>query len=74
MKSLNECLEEALNQEIEEVKTPVTEAEDAEVYVVKDKDDGTIITVCDTKEDADKAAKEGTSYEVVTGKRSEYVK
>lgn len=66
MKSLNECLEEALN--------PVIESEDAEVYVVKDKDDGTIITVCDTKEDADKAAKEGTSYEVVTGKRSEYVK
>lgn len=64
MKSLNECLEEALN--------PVMESE--EVFVVKDKDDGTIITVCDTKEAADKAAKEGDSYEVVTGNRSEYVK
>jgi len=66
MKTLNECLEEALLLE-----------EEAEVYVVKDKDDGTIITVCDTEEQAKKAASEaieGNNYEVVKDKKSNYVK
>lgn len=66
MKTLNECLEEALLLE-----------EEAEVYVVKDKDDGTIITVCDTEEQAKKAAAEaieGNNYEVVKDKKSNYVK
>lgn len=64
MKSLNECLEEALN--------PVMESE--EVYVVKDKTDGTIVTVCDTEDQAKEAADANSDYEVSKGKRSEYVK
>lgn len=66
MKNLNECLEEALLLE-----------EEAEVYVVKDKDDGTIITVCDTEDQANKAvsdAEKGNNYEVVKDKKSNYVK
>ena len=44
MKSLLESLNDALVFE-----------EEAEVFVVKDKDDGTIITVCDTEAQAKKA-------------------
>lgn len=65
MKNLNECLSEALM------------LEEADVFVVKDKDDGTIITVCDTEEQAKKAvsdAVEGNNYEVVKDKKSNYVK
>lgn len=65
MKNLNECLFEALM------------LEEADVFVVKDKDDGTIITVCDTEEQAKKAvsdAVEGNNYEVVKDKKSNYVK
>lgn len=66
MKTLNECLEEALLLE-----------EEAEVYVVKDKDDGTIITVCDSEDQAKKAvsdAEKGNNYEIVKDKKSNYVK
>lgn len=66
MKSLLECIDEALLLE-----------EEAEVYVVKDKDDGTIITVCDTEDQAKKAvsdAEKGNNYEVVKDKKSNYVK
>lgn len=66
MKSLHECLEEALVFE-----------EETEVFVVKDKDDGTIITVCDTEEQANKAisdAEKGNNYEVVKDKKSNYIK
>ena len=51
--------------------------EEAEVFVVKDKDDGTIITVCDTEAQAKKAvadAEKGNNYEVVKDKKSNYVK
>ena len=65
MKSLLESLNEALV------------FEEAEVFVVKDKDDGTIITVCDTEAQAKKAvadAEKGNNYEVVKDKKSNYVK
>ena len=61
MKSLLESLNDALVFE-----------EEAEVFVVKDKDDGTIITVCDTEALAD--AEDGNNYEVVKDKKSNYVK
>lgn len=67
MKSLLESLNEAL----------INENDDAEVYVVKDKDDDTIITVCDTEEAAKKAvsdAVKGNNYEIVKDKKSNYVK
>ena len=51
--------------------------EEAVVFVVKDKDDGTIITVCDTEAQAKKAvadAENGNNYEVVKDKKSNYVK
>lgn len=67
MKTLLKCLDEAL----------INENKEAIVYVVKDKDDGTIITVCDTEEAAKKAvsdAVKGNNYEVVKDKRSDYVK
>lgn len=51
--------------------------EEAEVFVVKDKDDGTIITVCDTEGQAKKAvsdAEKGNNYEIVKDKKSNYVK
>lgn len=67
MKSLLESLNDAL----------VFEEEEAEVFVVKDKDDGTIITVCDTEAQAKKAvadAEKGNNYEVVKDKKSNYVK
>ena len=67
MKSLLESLNDAL----------VFEEEEAEVFVVKDKDDGTIITVCDTEAQAKKAvadAENGNNYEVVKDKKSNYVK
>ena len=54
MKSLLESLNDALVFE-----------EEAEVYVVKDKDDGTIITVCDDEKSAKKAvsdAVKGNNY------------
>lgn len=67
MKSLLESLNDALVFE-----------EEAEVFVVKDKDDGsTIITVCDTEAQAKKAvadAEKGNNYEVVKDKKSNYVK
>lgn len=65
MKSLLESLNDALV------------FEEAEVFVVKDKDDGTIITVCDTEAQAKKAvadAEKGNNYEVVKDKKSNYVK
>ena len=65
MKSLLESLNDALV------------FEEAEVFVVKDKDDGTIITVCDTEAQAKKAvedAENGNNYEVVKDKKSNYVK
>ena len=65
MKSLLESLNDALV------------FEEAEVFVVKDKDDGTIITVCDTEAQAKKAvadAEDGNNYEVVKDKKSNYVK
>ena len=65
MKSLLESLNDALV------------FEEAEVFVVKDKDDGTIITVCDTEAQANKAvadAEKGNNYEVVKDKKSNYVK
>lgn len=64
MKSLYECLDEALN--------PVMESD--EVFVVKDKTDGTIITVCDTEAQAKEAADVNSDYEVSKSKRSEYIK
>jgi hypothetical protein len=66
MKSLLESLNDALVFE-----------EEAEVFVVKDKDDGTIITVCDTEGQAKKAvsdAEKGNNYEIVKDKKSNYVK
>ena len=66
MKSLLESLNDALVFE-----------EEAEVFVVKEKDDGTIITVCDTEAQAKKAvadAENGNNYEVVKDKKSNYVK
>lgn len=66
MKSLLESLNDALVFE-----------EEAEVYVVKDKDDGTIITVCDDEKSAKKAvldAVKGNNYEIVKDKKSNYVK
>ena len=66
MKSLLESLSDALVLE-----------EEAEVFVVKDKDDGTIITVCDTEDQAKKAvsdAEKGNNYKVVKDKKSNYVK
>lgn len=66
MKSLLESLNDALVFE-----------EEAEVFVVKDKDDGTIITVCDTEGQAKKAvsdAEKGSNYEIVKDKKSNYVK
>ena len=66
MKSLLESLNNALVFE-----------EEAEVFVVKDKDDGTLITVCDTEAQAQKAvadAEDGNNYEVVKDKKSKYVK
>ena len=66
MKSLLESLNDALVFE-----------EEAEVFVVKDKDDGTIITVCDTEAQAKKAvsdAEKVNNYEVVKDKKSNYVK
>ena len=66
MKSLLESLNDALVFE-----------EEAEVFVVKDKDDGTIITVCDTEAQAKKAvsdAEKGKNYEFVKDKKSNYVK
>lgn len=65
MKSLLESLNDALV------------FEEDEVFVVKDKDDGTIITVCDTEAQAKKAvsdAEKGNNYEVVKDKKSNYVK
>lgn len=65
MKSLLESLNDALV------------FEEAEVFVVKDKDDGTIITVCDTEAQAKKAvsdAEKGNNYEIVKDKKSNYVK
>ena len=65
MKSLLESLNDALV------------FEEAEVFVVKDKDDGTIITVCDTEAQAKKAvvdAEKGNNYEVVKDKKSNYIK
>ena len=65
MKSLLESLNDALV------------FEEAEVFVVKDKDDGTIITVCDTEAQAKKAvadAENGNNYEVVKDKKSNDVK
>lgn len=66
MKSLLDSINEALIFE-----------EEAEVFVVKDKDDGTIITVCDTEDQAKKVisdAEKGNNYEVVKDKKSNYVK
>lgn len=66
MKSLLESLNDALVFE-----------EEAEVFVVKDKDDGTIITVCDTEGQAKKAvsdAEKGNNYGIVKDKKSNYVK
>ena len=66
MKSLLESLNDALVLE-----------EETEVYVVKDKDDGTIITVCDDEKAAKKAvldAVKGNNYEIVKDKKSNYVK
>ena len=66
MKSLLESLNNALVLE-----------EESEVFVVKDKDDGTIITVCDTEDQAKKAVSDvekGNNYEVVKDKKSNYVK
>lgn len=66
MKSLLESLNDALVLE-----------EESEVFVVKDKDDGTIITVCDTEDQAKKAvsdAEKGNNYGVVKDKKSNYVK
>ena len=66
MKSLLESLSDALVLE-----------EEAEVFVVKDKDDGTIIAVCDTEDQAKKAvsdAEKGNNYEIVKDKKSNYVK
>lgn len=66
MKSLLDSINEALIFE-----------EEAEVFVVKDKDDGTIITVCDTESQAKKAvsdAEKGNNYEIVKDKKSNYVK
>ena len=65
MKSLLESLNDALVFE-----------EEAEVFVVKDKDDGTIITVCDTEGQAKKAvsdAEKGNNYEIVKDKKSNYI-
>lgn len=65
MKSLLESLNDALV------------FEEAEVFVVKDKDDGTIITVCNTEAQAKKAvsdAEKGNNYEIVKDKKSNYVK
>lgn len=65
MKSLLDSINEALVFE-----------DEAEVFVVKDKDDGTIITVCDTEDQAKKAvsdAEKGNNYEVVKDKKSNYV-
>lgn len=53
--------------------------EESEVYVVKDKDDGTIITVCGDEDEADEAMKTfkednpDNNYEVVKDKRSNYI-
>lgn len=66
MKSLLESLNDALVFE-----------EEAEVFVVKDKDDGTIITVCDIEGQAKKAvsdAEKGNNYEIVKDKKTNYVK
>lgn len=66
MKSLLESLNDALVFE-----------EEAEVFVVKDKDDGTIIAVCDTEGQAKNAvsdAEKGNNYEIVKDKKSNYIK
>lgn len=66
MKSLLKSLNDALVFE-----------EEAEVFVVKDKDDGTIITVCDTEAQAKKAVSDvekGNNYGIVKDKKSNYVK
>ena len=65
MKNLSESLRDALK---------VSESQSEEVFVVKDKEDGTIITVCDTEAAAKEAASENKDYEVTKGKRSDYVK
>ena len=69
MKSLLEKLNDSLIFE-----------EDGEVYVVKDKDDGNIITVCDDEKAANEVVKTSkqdnpdNNYEVVKDKKSNYVK
>ena len=69
MKSLLEKLNDSLIFE-----------ENGEVYVVKDKDDGTIITVCDDEKAANEVVKTSkqdnpdNNYEVVKDKKSNYVK
>ena len=69
MKSLLEKLNDSLIFE-----------EDGEVYVVKDKDDGTIITVKKKKKAANEVVKTSkqdnpdNNYEVVKDKKSNYVK
>ncbi len=59
----------------EGLKTTVHESSDADVWVVKDPSDGTIITVCDSEDAAKKAADEATEgkYEIIKDKKSNYI-
>jgi len=77
MKNLVEYISEKFN----DIKSKEVNEQDETVWVLRDKDlDGAIFDVCDTEEDANRLKemklKENpdANFEVVTGKRSEFVK